>query len=30
MPSRLAFTGNITRRNAEKPLMNLTVLLNAS
>jgi hypothetical protein len=30
MPSRLAFAGNIARRNVEKPLMNLTVLLNAS
>jgi hypothetical protein len=30
MPSRLAFAGNTARRNAEKPLMNLTVLLNAS
>jgi hypothetical protein len=30
MPSKLAFTCNITRRNVEKPLMNLTMLLNAS
>jgi hypothetical protein len=30
MPSRLAFASNIARRNAGKPLMNLTVLLNAS
>jgi hypothetical protein len=30
MPSMLAFAGNTTRRNVEKPLMNLTVLLNVS
>jgi hypothetical protein len=30
MPSRLAFTSNIARRNDEKPLMNLTMLLNVS
>jgi hypothetical protein len=27
---QLAFIGNTTRRNVEKPLMNLTMLLNAS
>jgi hypothetical protein len=30
MPSRLTFAGNIARRNAGKPLMNLIVLLNVS
>jgi hypothetical protein len=30
MPSRVAFIGNTTRGNVEKPLMNLIVLLNAS
>jgi hypothetical protein len=30
MPSMLAFIGNTARRNDEKPLINLTVLLNVS